>query len=284
MRLRASLVVLLLASRGLAAEPVFPQSCELPIQFHEGLLWLKVCIPQSKEPLNFLVDSGASVSVVNLATAQRLGLPLGSKVRVLAVSTTLSGHWPVKLSAKAEEFALPGKYLALDLSKLSGACSRPVDGLVGADFFRDRVVQIDYVAGKLRVRAARPSDSGRTVPLEVRRCGLRVPVSVNGGSQQWVRLDTGCATAFQWCISNVRAEQCTGKMAVGLTELSIPQTTTSLRLGGQLIEAVPTGLHRNEIFPGEAGLLGNGLLARFGTVTIDTRNGRLLLGPLTGQN
>ena len=98
-----------------------------------------------------------------------------------------------------------------------------------------------------------------------------------------MRLDTGCATAFQWVTSNVRAEQCTGKMAVGLTELSIPQTTTSLRLGEQPAETVPTGLHRGEIFPGEAGLLGNGFLARFGTVTIDTRNGRLLLGTLAGR-
>lgn len=275
---------LLLASRlWSAAEPGPSASHELPIQFREGLLWLEVCVPQSKEPLHFLVDSGASVSVLNLSTARRLGLPLGPKVSVRAVSTNLSGYWPVKLPAKAKEFPLPGEFLALDLNKLSGACSRSVDGLVGADFFRNRLVQIDYVAEKLRVLEAKPPDFGQTVPLEVRRCGLRVPVSVNGGRQQWVRLDTGCATAFQWVTSNVRAEQCTGKMAVGLTELSIPQTTTSLRLGEQPAETVPTGLHRGEIFPGEAGLLGNGFLARFGTVTIDTRNGRLLLGTLAGR-
>lgn len=276
-------LLLLLASRVLAAEPVRSASCEWPIQFRDGLLWLEVSVPQSKVSLNFLVDSGASVSVVNLATARRLGLSLGPKVSVKAVSTDLSGHWPVKLSAKAKEFALPGKYLALDLSKLSGACSRPVDGLVGADFFRERVVQIDYAAEKLRVLESSPPDWGQTVPLEVRRCGLRVPVSVNGGGQQWVRLDTGCATAFQWVTSNVRAEHCTSRLAVGLTELAIPQTTTSLRLGELLAEAVPTGLHRGEIFPGEAGLLGNEFLARFGTVTIDTRNGRLLLGALAGR-
>lgn len=274
---------LLLASRLWSmAEPGSSASYELPIQFREGLLWLEVRVPQSKEPLHFLVDSGASVSVLNLSTAQRLGLPLGPKVSVRAVSTNLSGHWPVKLSAKAEEFPLPGDYLALDLSKLSGACSRSVDGLVGADFFRNRVVQIDYAAEKLRVLDTMPVTSGQPVPLEVRRCGMRVPVSVNGGRRQWVRLDTGCATAFQWVTSNVRAEHCTSKLAVGLTELAIPQINTSLRLGEQLVETVPTGLHASEVFPGEAGLLGNGLLARFGTVTIDTRAGRLHLGTPAG--
>lgn len=269
---------LLFASRLWSAEPGPSSSHELPIQFREGLLWLEVCVPQSKEPLRFLVDSGASVSVLNLATAQRLGLPLGPKVSVMAVSTRLSGHWPVKLSARAKDFALPGEYLALDLSKLSGACSHPVDGLVGADFFRNRVVQIDYAAEKLRVLAAWPEGEAPGAPLEVRRCGLRVPVNVNGGRRQWVRLDTGCATAFEWVTSNVRAEHCTSKLAIGLTELAIPQTTTSLRLGERPAETVPTGLHRGEIFPGEAGLLGNGFLARFGTVTIDARAGRLHLG------
>lgn len=278
MHFLAGLLLILVASRVSAAQPVRSASCDLPIQFREGLLWLEVCVPQSKEPLLFLVDSGASVSVLNLATAQRLRLPLGPKVNVMAVRTRLRGHWPVKLSAKAKNLALPGEYLALDLSKLSGACSHPVDGLVGADFFRNRVVQIDYAAEKLSVLDARAVAGGQSIPLEVRRCGLRVPVSVNGGRRQWVRLDTGCATAFQWVTSNVRAEHCTSRLAVGLTELAIPQTTTSLRLGERPAETVPTGLHHREIFPGEAGLLGNGFLARFGTVTIDARAGRLHLG------
>jgi hypothetical protein len=43
---------------------------------------------------------------------------------------------------------------------------------------------------------------------------------------------------------------------------------------------VPTGLHRKAIFPGESGLLGNGVLAQFGVVTIDAKAGRLILGPI----
>jgi len=191
--------ILVLVSRLLQAEPAASPVLELPIQFREGLLWMEVSVPQSKEPLHFLVDSGASASVVNLGTAKRLGLALGPKVGVAAVATTLTGHYPVKLSAKASQLELPGEYLALDLSKLSGACSRSVDGLLGADFFRGRVVQIDYSASKLRVLTALPSDTGtNSVPLETRPCGFRVAVNVNGGRSQRVRVDTGCATAFQW--------------------------------------------------------------------------------------
>ena len=272
-------VILVLVGRLLQAETGTSPASELPIQFREGLLWAEVSVPQSKEPLHFLVDSGASASVVNLSTAKRLGLKLGPKVKVTAVVTTLTGHWPVKMSAKAGQMQLPNELLALDLGKLSGACSRSVDGLIGADFFRDRVVEIDYIAQKLRVLAASPvADATNAVPLETRPCGFRVAVSVNGGKCQWVRVDTGCATAFQWVTSKERADRCTSKLAVGLAELSIPQTMTGLRIGNHQIDTVPTGLHSKAIFPGESGLLGNGLLAQFGVVIIDAKSGRLFLG------
>ncbi len=271
--------ILVLISRLLQTETAASPASELPLQFRDGLLWAEVSVPQGKESLHFLVDSGASASVVNLCTARRLGLKLGPKVKVSAVATTLTGHWPVKLSARAGELELPDEYLALDLSKLSGACSRLVDGLIGADFFRDRVVEIDYAAQKLRVLAASPAiDATNAVPLETRPCGFRVAVNVNGGKCQWVRVDTGCATAFQWVTSKERAGRCTSKLAVGLAELSIPQTMTGLRIGNHRLDTVPTGLHRKAIFPGESGLLGNGLLAHFGVVTIDAKSGRLLLG------
>jgi predicted aspartyl protease len=272
-------VILAFAVRLLQAETADSSASELPIRFRDGLLWAEVSVPQSKEPLHFLMDSGASASVVNLSTAKRLDLKLGPKVTVTAVATTLTGHWPVKLSAQASGLELPDEYLALDLSKLSGACSRPVDGLIGADFFRGRIVEIDYAAQKLRVLDAAPSvETTNAVPLQARPCGFRVAVNVNGGRSQWVRVDTGCATAFQWVTSKERADRCTSKLAVGLAELSIPQTMTGLRIGNHQIDTVPTGLHSKAIFPGESGLLGNGLLAQFGVVIIDAKSGRLFLG------
>lgn len=252
---------------------------EFPFQFREGLLWVEVAVPQSEKPLNFLLDTGASVSVLNLKTAQRLGLQLGAPVSVTGVGTTLAGHWPTPLSAKANQIELPGKFLAVDLSKLSKACSNSVDGLIGADFFCDRVVQIDYLAQKLRVLESMPiSEGAEAVPLEVRRCGMRVMLSVNGHKQQWVRMDTGCATALQWVTTYVPSRHCASKPAVGLSQLSIPQAVTTIKLGNRQLDGVETGLHRRAFFPGECGLLGNGLLARFGTVTIDAKSARLYIG------
>jgi hypothetical protein len=68
------------------------------------------------------------------------------------------------------------------------------------------------------------------------------------------------------------------KIAIGLAKLSIPQTTTNVRLGRHVFADVPTGLHASPIFGREAGLLGNGLLSRFSAITIDAKNARLVLG------
>jgi hypothetical protein len=252
-------------------------STEFPFEYREGLLWIKVNISQSEKPLNFLLDTGAGVSAINLNTAKRIGLKLGQAVTVRGVDTKMTGYWQQRMSAKVGDLTLPTEYLAVDLEKLSRSCEQPVDGLVGADFFRGRVVQIDFTAQKIRL--LKPEDLKKTddaLPLELRSCGMRVPITVDGHKRQWVRLDTGCATALQWVTSDV-PDQCTHQMAIGLAEVSIPQTKTSVGIGEHQFNDVPTGLHEEAIFPGEAGLLGNGLLSRFASVTIDAKAGRVIL-------
>lgn len=271
-----AVVVFVAALLRLQATPI--TLAEFPFQFLEGLLWVEVTTPPSTKPLNLLLDTGAEVSVIDLSTARRLGLKLASKVRVRGVNAALTGYWPQKLSATVGDVALPTEYLALDLSGLSRACERPVDGLIGADFFRQRAVQIDFLAQKIRVmNPAEVDENGDALPLETRVCGMRVKVSVNGDQPKWVRLDTGCATSLQWVTSIIRPEECGTRLAVGLTKLSIPQTATTVEVGGHRFSQVPTGVHQKPLFPGEAGLLGNGLLSRFSTVTIDAKNGRLFL-------
>ncbi len=251
---------------------------DLPFQFHDGLIWLQVQARESAKPLNFLLDSGAGVSVINLTTAHELGLKLGRRVTVQGVHQTTTGFWPEHLSAKANSVSLPENFLAIDLNEFSRACKCAVDGLLGADFFRDRLVQIDFAARKIRLLATDSlSGMNNTVPLRVKNNALLAPIRVNGGHTQWVRLDTGCAGALHWVTSKVSAGKSGSELAVALTRISIPMAQTTVSLGKARFEAVPTGLHEDRIFDGEAGLLGTGILSRFRSVTIDARSGRLVL-------
>lgn len=263
---------------GRAAQDV---PAEVPFEFREGLLWIRVTLPESEQPLNFLLDTGAGASAINRSTAHRLALRPSGEVNVHGVETTLRGYWVKGVRAVAGTASLPANYVAVDLSRLSRSCERPVDGLLGADFFSGRAVQLDFKAQKLRIlKQAQPTTSAETLPLQMRPCGMRVPITVNRQTRQWVRLDTGCATPLQWVTARIRSQDCNPKVAIGFTALSIPQTQTTVGIGRQKFENVPTGIHKESIFAGEAGLLGNGLLSRFSRVTIDAKARRLILEPL----
>src|SRR5437867_2351132 len=77
-----------------------PQPCaEIPLRYRDGLLWVRVATDRAAEPLNFLLDSGAAVSVLDDGTARRLGLKRTGQVAVRGVGTQTVGHWTELLAA-----------------------------------------------------------------------------------------------------------------------------------------------------------------------------------------
>src|SRR2546426_3857237 len=111
---------------------------EIPFQYREGLIWLRVSVPGATEPLSLLLDSGAAASVLDCETARRLGLKLGERVSVRGVHSQQVARWTQPLTAKLGDVAFSQKFLAVDLHQLSQSCAQPVDGLLGADFFHGR--------------------------------------------------------------------------------------------------------------------------------------------------
>ncbi len=259
-----------------------PRDQPLPVRFHDGMLWADVRVQSGSPlpgPLRFLVDTGASISVLDRRAARGLGLPLGRKVAVSGVGASRTGHGPVAWDARLGAVRLPPKVLVLDLERLGVACDQPVDGLLGADFFRERIVEVDYRAGTLTLLDNPPApESERSIPLSVSSRGFSIRARINGGRAQPLRVDTGCASALQWVSPSAIGRECPGPPSVGLARLSIPQTLAGIQLGAHHFDTIATGLHREPIFPGEAGLLGNGLLAMFGVVTFDAVSGLLHLG------
>jgi hypothetical protein len=252
---------------------------EFPFEYRDGFIWVKAAVAHTNQPLNFLVDTGAEVSVVDQRVVAQLGLKLGRCVRVAGVQSTTTGFWPQRLAAKVGAVTLPRDWLALDLGPLSRSCATPVDGLLGADFFHGKIVQIDFPARVIRLLTPEQAGAlkGETLALDLRRCGMRVPVSINADKPQWLRLDTGCAAALHWVTTSVDSNLCRPERAIGLTELSLSTTAVMVGLGSQTFEAVAAVVHERPIFAGESGLLGNGLLARFAQVTVDSRGKRLIL-------
>jgi hypothetical protein len=248
---------------------------EIQSQYREGLIWLKVDLVRKSEPLNFLLDSGAGISVIDLRTARCIGVHLGNRQIVQGVNGQGSAYRVNDLQAVCGGLALPKSVLAVDLRALSDRCEQPVDGILGVNFFRSRIVQIDFIEGRVRILEKCDPNLANCEILPIRICNdaFCVPVRVAGNPAQWMRLDTGCDAALEWVICATEMRR-TGR-SFGLSGVSVRHINTSVQLGKQCFNAVTTGVHREQIFPGEDGLLGNGLLSKF-RLTIDQPGKRVI--------
>ena len=106
-----------------------------------------------KGPFNMLIDTDTDPSAIDAATAKALGLAVGSKGAVATGGgTDANTIYPTTLGT-VELGTVVGKQIAaatIDLSKISGRMERPIHGVLGFSFLKDRIIQIDYPNLKLR--------------------------------------------------------------------------------------------------------------------------------------
>jgi hypothetical protein len=280
---KASLpTLLLMLAMALLARGADSPTAEIPFQFHDGFILIQGRQAQSAEPMNFLLDSGAGASVLDLRSAKKLHMPLGKPMEVRGVESKSTAYQIPPIQATDGNARIATISLAVDLAKAQEICSEPVDGLIGVDFFSHRIVQIDFASHVIRFPAKADAAGTQTLPLRFRNGTLCVPISVNGSHPRWTRFDTGCNDALHWVIPRIRKTGPAQGVSIGFLTDARDQTLTSVRLGNQSLELVETTLHGQELFRGEAGLLGNGILSRF-TVTVDTGHRRILLEPADAQ-
>ena len=145
--------VLLFAGLGGNQTAIAASSVEVPIEVHEGHVYVNVVVNGS-QPLSFLVDSGAAVSaeLIDKGVAEKLGLQgederttpaIGGNVRV-------SFSRPVTLRIGSLEIP-PAKLALLSLSDNDEAEGHKVDGILGFPFFAAFNPEIDYKNQKMRL-------------------------------------------------------------------------------------------------------------------------------------
>jgi Aspartyl protease len=243
-------------------------SAVIQFEYRDGFIWIKVNTLSRKEPLNFILDSGASASVMDLAQARALGVATGKPEKVQGVNGQALAYAVDNFQGDCCGVTLSTSLLAIDLKPLSDCCHHSIDGILGADFFRGRIVQIDFRAHEVRLLKNCDFELANCEKLPIKICNgaFCVPVRVGHSPMQWVRLDTGCDSALEWV--RKKEQRSLSKPAPTEPSLSTEQFVTSVLQIGKQHYAVRTVLHAKPIFAGEAGLLGNGLLEKF-CLTID---------------
>ena len=138
----------------------------LPTEQASNVFFVRTTI-NGDGPFWFTVDTGATLTVLDPATAARLNLatrPAGRRpVGVTASETEMATTTGAKLEIEGLEPFAPWQMYVISVQGNAGWLGHHVDGVLGTDFLSRYVVEFDYQAGRVSVtaaRAGRPRQAG----------------------------------------------------------------------------------------------------------------------------
>jgi len=123
-------------------------------------------------PLSFILDSGANVAIVRTEVAKELGLTLEGNVTAGGAGAgTQTGSFVRQASwslVGMPDFKQPVTF-ALPLPELPSTMGRPIDGIIGGEFIKQFVVELDYQTHLLTLHNRdefRYTGPGEAIPIE----------------------------------------------------------------------------------------------------------------------
>ena len=240
-----------------------------------------------------LLDSGAEMTVLDKAFAERLGLNASGDVAAVGTGGVGSAQFAPGVTIELDGITFPDRTVAvIDLAAIGQAIGRPLPVVLGKDAFNGLIIDIDF-PGRLvafHEREGFVAPEGLTeVPLISTGAIRAVPLSIEGRPSALFDFDTGNGGALIIYPAYAEAEglrqgrpaSTVMSGAVGGMRESGIATIRSLELAGFEVRDVPT------VYPPAgpsavdsdrtAGNVGMGVLGRFRLVT-DFAGDRLWLG------
>jgi len=197
--IRKTLFPFLLMAIGLAAssspalqttKPVAAAPVSVPFDLVTRHIILQVKVNNSR-PLSFVLDTGDRVGIIDIDVAKELGLKLQGQVRVggagsetLLGSTVQDATWTLPA---LEGFSQPIR-LAIPLARLESHFGHDFDGIIGAEFIKQFVIEIDYAARVIKLHDKDKfsyAGPGESIPIQLDQQGhpiLEAEVTPLGGS------------------------------------------------------------------------------------------------------
>ena len=231
---------------------------EVPFEFVANQIVVEVKIG-GKGPYSMLVDTDTDPSAIDLATAKELGLRLDSRGFPASGGGTEANVVQLTRLPTVEIGTVVAKDVAaggIDLSKLSAKLGKPIQGVLGYSFLKDRIIQIDYPETKIRFYTESPYPGIQTAPNTVNKIALAFryedgvlvdSVFINGQKMK-ATLDTGSSGTFSLTPEAVtdlgleeQAQNGEGEKAVGYNGEfeSKSGLLKSVRIGRLSVESAP---------------------------------------------
>lgn len=279
---------------------------DIPFEINFNKIYLPVHINQ-KGPLWFILDSGAAFDVLDEEWARKLDVKLSDTTAVRGAgegSVQMAVGTGVSLRLKGLEIVKPSITILPIRSSISTSEGRAVDGLLGYDFFKPFVIEIDYANKRISIhepKSYRYTGPGEIIPLHENRghTFIDTPLALPAGRQVKARLLVDTAARMGLMLNTPFVEthrllETTPKIidpvmsiGVGGSYRSAVSRIESMRLGRFTIKGPVTTFSRSKsgALSGSDydGIIGAEVLRRF-KVIIDYPRHQMILEPNTHVN
>ena len=273
---------------------------DIPFELNANKIYLRVHI--NKAPFWFILDSGAIFDVLDKEWARALSVKLSDEDEVRGAgegSVQMAVGSGVTLRLPGLEIVKPSITILPIHSSISKSEGRAVDGLLGFDFFKSFVVEIDYTNKRIGVhepKTYRYAGPGKIIPLQETRghSFINTTLVLAGGREVQARLlvDTGARMGIMLNSPFVDAHQLLSttspkidsiiSIGVGGAYRSAVARVESLRVGPFTIKSPVATLSRSKsgVLAGADydGIIGAEILRRF-KVIIDYSRDRMTIEP-----
>ena len=270
----------------------------IPFDFDDGAIVIQVRVNNS-QPLKFFFDTGAGMSVVSAAQAANLQLRAAGKLNVTGTGGTVGGTIAAGLSLGVKGVTVLNQSVAV-LSLDDFPCeARDIAGIIGYDFIKKFVVEIDYEAKVLRLvdpENFHYEGNGVLLPLTIIRtprvrAGIKPPgraviegsFEIDTGHEGTMVINSPFVNRHQLLDSLGHGIPTTGRGIGGISRRTSARLE-NVQLGSYIVPSTVAGLSLATAGALSAtdndGVIGNEVLQRF-TVTLDYSSKRMWLEPNT---
>ena len=259
----------------------------VPFTTYDGHIYLPVRLQGCDEEFMFMVDSGASMTVVDSTLAARMGFPLGERIMGAGAGGTADFYMTRIGGFSIEGVSFTGQtviaYPIMDL--LGRFVDIDVSGILGFDFLSRFVSRIDYEKSILTL--FEPDSASGTAALDAPLIHnvFSLECMVDGLYGGTFLIDTGAGNSLlqkgfaeKHGLFDDRRKVEISIMGAGGDEIAYLTRFDSFEIGDFTIEdpifALSTADRGIGAFTGISGIIGNDILQRF-TVTLDYRRQRI---------
>jgi predicted aspartyl protease len=283
-------------SPGPTAKFATGNSAKIPLEIDNNIILMRVRVNNS-EPLKFIFDTGASVSVISAELAKKLGLKTEGQVQGTATGGSIEASL-IKGVTLSVEGAKVSNQLIAAISFGAIQCFE-FDGIIGYDFINQFIVEIDYVNRIMNLNDPKTysyAGKGEIVPLsfvDERTPVTQVKIGLEGSDPVVASLEVDTGGDGTFIINNPFVEKhklveaipktVEGRsVGVGGDEKSLLGRVKSAQLGQLLIENPTVALLQDKEGKGAGegydGIIGGEIFRRF-KVIIDYSRKQMILEP-----